>query len=456
MRSAACAPWSSPSSWPFFAGRLPAQVTRRPSLPSPRPPTPRCPSRRTPARAQLPGLRSPSNNAASPLLPRLRPPLPAPSQRADPLAAPARQHPPARRAAAAPARPRADRLRRCSPTASGAVLTNGAPGTTPATETARRRGDHQQHRRGPPLPVRLPPLHGHHLRRQPLPDLGRRGRCQPPKKPGVVAPLNNTPRRAASSRSDVFFSVDPSVSLGYGDFLTRATNYIELDYNADVLFFTKNTRPGHRPTLRQSPGRLPFCPGHPDVFPRACKSSTAPKSAPSAPAASSASGGPEAPSTQVNLDASQRTALDISTPPGSTPTTPSRTKPPSISTATFPSKDYRNAHQFRHDCRRRLFQLFAHRQDHPRPRRHRRPTPSRTEPAPDEYFQQVNLRLSYVATGKLSFCRFAGPRSPGKPADTTAARRSAPVFNLNVSYAPFDSTTLSLNASRQASKRARS
>src|SRR4029077_11807386 len=63
----------------------------------------------------------------------------------------------------------------------------------------------------------------------------------------------------------------------------------------------------------------------------------------------------------------------------------------------------------------------------------------------DQTFEQVNLRLSYNATAKISLSGGVGVefrQTGGFSSDPS------PVFNLTASYAPFDGTSISLNGRR--------
>ena len=70
-----------------------------------------------------------------------------------------------------------------------------------------------------------------------------------------------------------------------------------------------------------------------------------------------------------------------------------------------------------------------------------------SDPAPDEFYQQVNLRLSYSATGKLTFAGTAGIEF--RETSGVSGTDVNPVFDLSINYAPFDGTALSLAATRR-------
>ena len=69
-------------------------------------------------------------------------------------------------------------------------------------------------------------------------------------------------------------------------------------------------------------------------------------------------------------------------------------------------------------------------------------------PNPDQDFQQVNLRFTYQATGKLDFAASVGVEFRHFEGDT-ADTHVSPVFDLGVNYAPFDGTKVSASATRR-------
>ena len=70
------------------------------------------------------------------------------------------------------------------------------------------------------------------------------------------------------------------------------------------------------------------------------------------------------------------------------------------------------------------------------------------EPNPDQNFEQVNLRLSYQATGKLTFTATGGVEFRHFEGDLVDTHVS-PVLDLGVQYQPFDGTRISLTASNR-------
>ena len=65
-------------------------------------------------------------------------------------------------------------------------------------------------------------------------------------------------------------------------------------------------------------------------------------------------------------------------------------------------------------------------------------------PNPDQTFEQVNVRLSYQATGKLNLYASAGVEF--RQFDGNRSERTSPTFELGAMYRPFDGTTITLSA----------
>ena len=65
---------------------------------------------------------------------------------------------------------------------------------------------------------------------------------------------------------------------------------------------------------------------------------------------------------------------------------------------------------------------------------------------PDQPFAQVNVRLSYEATGKLNFYASVGVEF--REFDSDRSERTTPVFEVGAIYHPFDGTTITLAADR--------
>lgn len=70
------------------------------------------------------------------------------------------------------------------------------------------------------------------------------------------------------------------------------------------------------------------------------------------------------------------------------------------------------------------------------------------EPSPDQNFEQINVRLSYQATGKLTFTATGGVEFRHFEGDMTDTHVS-PVVDIGLQYAPFDGTRISLTATNR-------
>ncbi len=390
-----------------------------------------------PDAAQLPPY-APSNNAASPLLPASPPLPPHPSIPTLSLLPPDSTPPPA---VPLPLPVPEQTGSQLSPTASGTVLTNGAPGTTPATElpggasTTGVTADVRRFQYAFRLSTGLTYDDNIFLTSDDTASIRRT--------PGAAVPINNTPR-SGISRSDLYFTIDPSVSLGYGDFLTRATNYVEFDYNADVLLYTKNTDQDTVQHFINLQGAYHFAQVTLTLSQGVqILDSTEVGSVNTGSQLGGSS--PSTPSTQVNLDASQRTALNIFSTRLSANYAFSQKTSVDLD-GYFSADDYQtliSSDTFSADS------YFNY-----------SPTGKITlglgvtggyviqdESAPNEFFQEINLRLSYAATGKLSLAGTLGVESR-EIGGHDGGTEVTPVFDLTVSYTPFDSTSLALTASR--------
>ena len=73
-------------------------------------------------------------------------------------------------------------------------------------------------------------------------------------------------------------------------------------------------------------------------------------------------------------------------------------------------------------------------------------------PSPDQTFEQANVRLSYNATGKLAFSGSDGVEF--RQSDNSTSDYVSPVFELDLTYAPFDGTTFTLSGSRRTTNSA--
>lgn len=68
-------------------------------------------------------------------------------------------------------------------------------------------------------------------------------------------------------------------------------------------------------------------------------------------------------------------------------------------------------------------------------------------PSPDQTYQQVNLRATYEITGKLRADGSAGTEF--RQSDAASDNQVSPIFQLALSYQPFDGTTFAASATRR-------
>ena len=253
--------------------------------------------------------------------------------------------------------------------------------------------------------------------------------------------------RRGFSRHDAFFSIDPSVSLGYGDFLTRATNYVEFDYTADALLYVKNTDQDTVQHFFNFQGAYHFA-QITLTFSQSIQlldSTDLGNTENGSLLGSAANNNPSSPNTQVNLDTSRRTGLDVfNTSLDGNYAFSDKT---SVDLAGyFSAADYETLISSDTLSGSAFFNYS--------------PTGKitlglggsvgytiQTDPAPNEFYEQINLRLSYAATTKLSASGSVGVEA--REVDGGGGTEVTPIFDLSISYAPFDSTSLALTASRR-------
>ena len=68
-------------------------------------------------------------------------------------------------------------------------------------------------------------------------------------------------------------------------------------------------------------------------------------------------------------------------------------------------------------------------------------------PTPDETFEQINVRATYLLTQKISFIGSVGLE--GRQSDGRDGTRVTPVFDIGAVYLPFDGTTIGFSANRR-------
>ena len=251
--------------------------------------------------------------------------------------------------------------------------------------------------------------------------------------------------RRGFSRQDVYFVIDPSVSLGYGDILNRATNYVEFDYTADALIYVRNTDQDTVQHFFNLQGAYHFA-QITLTFSQGIQllDSTDLSNVSSTGLLGNTSTNGTAPNSQVNLDTSRRTRVDIFTTHLDANYAFSD-KTSSDLDGYFSANDYEtliSSESLSGD----LFFNYS-------------PTGKTTfglgatlgytiqdKPAPNEFYQELNLRLSYLATGKLTFAGTVGLET--RETSGVGGVDLTPIFSLSINYSATDTTALALTANR--------
>ena len=378
---------------------------------------------------------APSNNAASPLLPS-SPPLPPRPSVPDPTLLPPGATPPPAAPPAQPVLPQT--IQPLPPANTGVLPASGNPGIAPSSgadalgqgaTTTTNTGAVRRFQYAFGLSTGVTYDDNVFLT------------------PNDPTPLTNaagTASRRHFSRSDVYFSVTPSISLGYGDFISRATNYVEFDYNANALIYAQNT---DQDTIQHSvalQGAYHFAQvtltlsQSVQILDSTDLSAANPNTVGTSTTATTTN------TAAVNLDTSQRTRLNVyGTSLNANYALSDKTSfdlggslnvsdyETLISSDTLGGSAYFNYSPTGKITLGVGVSAGYIIQD---------------ESAPDEEFEQINLRLSYAATSKLTVSGSVGVQF--RETNGVGGTDVTPVFDLAVSYAPFDGTSLSLAASR--------
>lgn len=245
---------------------------------------------------------------------------------------------------------------------------------------------------------------------------------------------DNINLQSTNGTSDYYFTIEPSLMLGFGDTTGRTDNYIRLDYLPAIFLFADHDENNsvnhvirldgqyHANRLTMSLSQMIQIMDGVDVQ------------------GVNGEGGLDQ---QVNLDIAGRTEFDIYSThlnlayylTGKTFLSAgaeyTRNDYPSfISSETFSANIFLN-YNYSEKVVIGLGGTFG--QDHV------------DQPNPDQDFEQINLRFSYQATGKIDFAATAGVEFRHFEGDLTGQHVS-PVFELGVNYAPFDGTKISLTA----------
>lgn len=239
--------------------------------------------------------------------------------------------------------------------------------------------------------------------------------------------------------SDVYYTIDPRLVLGFGDIVARSETFVRFEYTPSLQIFTDRSeldafQQVARLDAQHRVSRLTLSLGAQierlfSTYIRVFNAGTA--------------------TDQVNVDVSNRTRLDLyAATIGASYDLSSKTF--LSSSASFSASQYNNLISSQ-SAGVNLFLNYRY-------------SPKLTfgigggagrntidDPDPDETFEQAAARISYAATGKLSFSGNIGVefRQIESGPRNSAINFTTPVFDLSAVYQPFDGTKLSLTASRR-------
>ena len=234
--------------------------------------------------------------------------------------------------------------------------------------------------------------------------------------------------------SDYYFAIEPHLALGFGDMEGRGTNYIRLDYMPSILLFVDHSNQDDVDHLIHLEGRHEFSrltlffSQDVDILKNGNLNSLI-----------------DTTGQFANIDVSARTELNLYV---------SRVRAYyDLTEKVFLSGEFdASIYDYRNDfINSEIFSggLYIN----------YKWTPKVTvgiggtggimqvdEGNPDQPFAQVNVRLSYEATGKLNFYASVGVEF--REFDSDRSERTTPVFEIGGIYHPFDGTTITLAATR--------
>lgn len=240
---------------------------------------------------------------------------------------------------------------------------------------------------------------------------------------------------------DFYFRIEPTLTLGFGDMKGRQGNFLQLDYSPDAVFYTERSESNALQHVVRLAGQAQFTRLTLGV-------SQAVQILEGADLNLTDANGFTTPS--ANLDATGRrrqnifrTGLDASYQLGG--------KTSLSSSLGWAVADYRDLISSE-TLSGNVFLNYTY-------------SPKLTfglggsagkqfvdEPSPDSTFEQANLRVSYNATGKLSFNASGGIEF--RQSENGDTDHTSPVFDLGLSYLPFDGTVISLSGSRRSTNSA--
>jgi len=236
---------------------------------------------------------------------------------------------------------------------------------------------------------------------------------------------------------DYYFAIEPGLTLGYGDIVERQENYIRLDYAPSIFLFADHSESNAAQHLIRLEGQHRFSrltltfSQDVQILDGTNLTSTT---------------GTTGNTPTINLDAGGTTAVDVYTSMANFTY--------DLSGKTFLSGglhfdvwDYRNNLISSSSFSGSLYFNYNY-------------SPKLVigvgggggynwvdAPSPNESFEQVNVRLNYQLTGKISLNASAGVEFRHSE-NKANSDHTSPVYELGATYQPFDGTTLSLRGSR--------
>ena len=234
--------------------------------------------------------------------------------------------------------------------------------------------------------------------------------------------------------SDYYFAIEPHIALGFGDMEGRGTNYIRLDYMPSIILFVDHSNEDDVDHLVHLEGRHQFSrltlffSQDVDILRNANLNSLI-----------------DTTGQFANIDVSARTELNLYV---------TRVRAYyDLTEKLFLSGEFdASIYDYRNDfINSEIFSggLYINYKWTPKVVVGIGGTGGVMEVEdgnPDQPFAQVNVRLSYEATGKLNFYASAGVEF--REFDSNRSERTTPVFEIGAIYRPFDGTTITLAATR--------
>lgn len=243
----------------------------------------------------------------------------------------------------------------------------------------------------------------------------------------------------ANRLSDLYFSIDPRVVLGFGDIVARSETFLRFEYTPSVqLYSTYSNLDAFQQVVRLDAqhrvSRLTLSVGA--IFERLYSTYITVFNA-------------GTPADQVNVDVANRTRLDLlSGSIGASYDLSGKTF--LSSSASFSASEY-NTLISSQSVSANLFLNYKYSTKLIVGLGAGAGRNTIDDPVPDETFEQAAARIVYNASGKLSFNGNAGVefRQIDSGPLNSSTNFTTPVFDASAAYQPFDGTKLSLNASRR-------